>query len=104
LRIAILNRDLLALDILMSLSSRRKPRSDSASRNRLSEAALGALYANFEAGGAEAIERFMVRALVRGAEWTGDRVAERLIAVFRELPNTAIYFPPQGRIRTFSPD
>jgi hypothetical protein len=31
--------------------------------------------------------------MVWGTEWTGDRVAERLAAVFRELPNTPIYSP-----------
>jgi hypothetical protein len=34
--------------------------------------------------------------MVWGADWTGDRVAERLIAGFRELPNTPIYSPRKG--------
>ena len=38
------------------------------------------------------------------ADAMGERVAERLIAVFRELPNTPIYSRPQGRIRALSPD
>ena len=34
--------------------------------------------------------------MVWGAEWTGDRVAERLVAVFRARPNTPIYSPRKG--------
>jgi hypothetical protein len=31
-----------------------------------------------------------------GSEWTGEKVAERLVAVFRELPNTPIYSSRKG--------
>jgi hypothetical protein len=34
--------------------------------------------------------------MVWGSNWTSERVAERLIAVFRDLPNTAIYSPRKG--------
>jgi hypothetical protein len=34
--------------------------------------------------------------MVWGAHWTGERVAERLVAVFRALPNTPIYSPRKG--------
>jgi hypothetical protein len=34
--------------------------------------------------------------MVWGRDWTGDRVAERLVAVFRELPNAPLYSPRRG--------
>jgi hypothetical protein len=38
-----------------------------------------------------------------GPEWTGQRVAERLVAVFRELPNTPIYSSRKGVFEPFHP-
>jgi hypothetical protein len=34
--------------------------------------------------------------MVWSTEWTGDRVAERLVAVFRAMPGISIYFPRKG--------